>query len=260
MNNNIKKEFIDRQVKAFTKGGDLGGLIGRHKKIVELALKYASKDDHILDVGCFDGRILKALGKEGYQNLYGVDFSETSKKSFVKSSIHFASCDIENEEIPFRKKFDIVIFSDVLPCVFSPQTVLFDIKKRLSENAKIILSVPNAGWFLNGFLLSFFPSKLFLSTTFGPWGITSYFTFYHLRKISQNLRFKIIELTGAKIDNYAFKKGVKKILFDFFVLVTYPLVLLYPQLFSAHIFGVFQNTQARLTNDKRFELGEAETR
>ncbi len=253
---NIKKEFIDAQIAAFSQNSRQNELLIRHQKIISLICKYVPVDATILDIGCYDGVILKALEKKGYQHLYGIDFSETSKKSFAKTSIHFAQCDVEQEAIPFNKKFDLVIFTDVLEHFFSPQSVLFELKKKLAPDAKIIFSVPNAGWFLNGFLLSFLPSKLFLSTAFGPWGHTYQFTFYQASKMAGNLKFKLIELTGTKMDNYAFKTGFKKAAYDVFSTMQYLPALAYPQIFSAHIFGVFQNTSAQLTKKAHFELGE----
>lgn len=255
MQKNIKKEFLDKQVAAFAKSGKWNKLFSRQRKIIELVRKYGNKEDYILDVGCYDGAILKVLEKEGYRHLYGVDFSETAKRSFEKTSVNFASCDVEQEKIPFREKFDVVIFSDVLSVLFSPQTVLFDLKKSLSPRAKIIFSTPNAGWFLNGILFAFLPSKLFLSTAFGPWGNIYHFTFYGARKIAKNLKYNVVELSGGRMDNYAFKSGLKKVLYNLFVLIIYPLVLVYPQLFSAHIFGVFENTSGKLLSKNRFELG-----
>ncbi|MEK7616654.1 MAG: class I SAM-dependent methyltransferase [Patescibacteria group bacterium] len=253
---NIKKEFIDRQVLTFSETGEHEELLNRHKKILSLILKYSSKNDYVLDIGCFDGKILKSLEQEGYNNLYGVDFSEAAKVSFTKSSIHFAPCDIEHQEISFKEKFDVVILSDVLEHLFSPQSILFDLKKKLSKDARIVLSVPNAGWFINGLLLSFFPSKLFLSTAFGPWGHTYHFTFYNVKKTAQNLKFKVLELSGGRMDNYVFNSGIKKMLFEGFLQATYSLALIWPKIFSAHIFGVFQNTNMKLTEKERFELGD----
>ena len=103
--------------------------------------------------------------------------------------------------------------------------------------------------------LEFFPSKLFISTAFGPLGHTYHFTFFQVRKIASNLKFKIVELSGGKNDNYVFKKGLKKIIFDLFLVLTQPLALVYPQIFSDHIFGVFKNTQSTLLDKNRFELG-----
>jgi SAM-dependent methyltransferase len=254
--NNTKKEFLDKQVMAFSGGGDNNNiLLERHKIIINFITKFSKKDDNILDVGCFDGKILKLLERDGFKNLYGVDFSDASKKSFKNTSIHFAPCDIEKDEIPFDRKFDVVIFTDILEHLFSPQSTLYDLRKKLNKDAKIIFSVPNAGWVVNGILLSFFPSKLFISTAFGQWGHTYHFTFFQVRKIAGNLKFKIIKLSGGKNENNVFKKGLKKIIFDLFLFLTYPLVLAYPQIFSDHIFGVFQNTESTLLDKDRFELG-----
>lgn len=243
MKRNIKKEYFDSQVKAIYRENEKGILLNRHKEILKYVNKYFSKESRILDVGCFDGKILRALEKDGYRNLYGLDFSETSKKCFNKSLIHFASYDIESDEVPFSGKFDVIIYSDVLEHLFLPQTVLLNIKSKLSARGMIMLSVPNAGWFLNGVLLSFFPSKLFISTAFGPWGHTCQFTFYEINKIAQQLGFNIIQLSGGKIDNYIFKKGPKKILYDVFLVFLNQLMIFWPQLFSDHIFAVLQNIQ-----------------
>jgi len=254
--NNIKKEFIDKQVVAFSKNDNDNKLFNRHKIIISLINKFSKKDANILDVGCFDGKILKTLEKMGYKNLYGVDFADTPKNIFKNTSINFATCDIEKGGIPFHKKFDVVIFSDVLEHFFSPQTILYDLKEKLNKYGVIIFSVPNAGWFLNGLLLSFFPSKLFMSTAFGPWGHTYQFTFFQIKKIANNLKLKIIELSGGKMDNFAFKTGFKKIIYDLFVIISYPLISIYPQIFSDHIFGVLQNTRAILPDKNRLELGD----
>ena len=186
-NNNFKKEIFDREIiKISKKENNNNKLLNRHVKILKLIYHYCDKNDYILDIGCFDGKILKTLERNGYKNLYALDFSEKSKSSFIKSKIHFASYDIENDSIPFDKKFDAVIYTDVLEHLFSPEKILNDIKNSINKKGKIFFSVPNAGWFLNGILLSFFPSKLFLSTAFGPWGHSYNFTFYHVRNMAKN--------------------------------------------------------------------------
>lgn len=250
---NIKKNIFDQQVADFSKKNGNKELLERHKKILNLIYKYSVPSDSVLDVGCFDGKILKALEKEGYKNLYGVDFSETSKKSFEETGIHFRSYDIEQDDLPFKKKFDVIVYTDVLEHLLSPQTALFDIRKNLSKNGKIIFSVPNAGFFLNGFLLSFLPSKLFLSSAFGPWGHTYQFTFYQVKKISQNLCFDLIEISGGWMKNYIFKSGFKKLFYDVFIFTLSVLSLVYPQIFSDHIFGVLENSSRKPKPETRYE-------
>lgn len=252
----IKKQFIDRQVKAFTDNDPNGkGLIEKHRIVIDMILQNVEKQSRVLDVGCSDGKILKELEGSGYKRLYGIDIQKVSESSFISTNIKYAKCDIEQEKVPFKGKFDLIIVSDVLEHMFSPQTVLYDLKSILSKNGKIIFSMPNAGWFLNGILLTFFPSKLFVSTAFGPWGHTYQFTFFQLRRMATTLKYKILELKGGKLDNYAFRAGIKKTLFDLFVLTTEPLAKLLPTVFSAHIFGIIENTSAKPSKKHRFDHG-----
>ncbi len=220
-----------------------------------MILDNSAKSDRILDIGCSDGKILKELLQRDYTNLYGIDIQEWAKTSLVGTKIKYQDCDIEKEPIPFRGKFDVIVLSDVLEHLFSPQTVLYDIRTHLAPKGKVVFGMPNAGWFLNGLLLTFFPSKLFVSTAFGPWGHTHQFTFFEVKKIAKSLKYKILTLKGGKLDNYAFKAGFKKILFDGFALVSQPLIQIAPIIFSAHIFGVWQITRQKVAKSARFDLG-----
>lgn len=251
-----KKQFIDTQVAKFREMDKRDeGLITKHKIVLEMILKNSKPQDRILDVGCSEGKILKDLLSRGYKNLYGVDIQEWAKTSLTGSKIKYKECDIENEPIPFRGKFDIIIFSDVLEHLFSPNTVLYEMRKYLNPRGKIIFSVPNAGWFLNGPLLTLFPAKLFVSTAFGPWGHTHQFTFYEVRQIAGRLKYKLNTLKGGRLDNYAFKTGAKKIVFDLFVALTEPLARRLPSIFSAHIFGILENTKKLPPSSAKYDIG-----
>lgn len=240
MKNNTRKEIFDKRIIELSKEGENNKLLNRHIKILKYLYRYCEKEDHILDIGCYDGKILKELENKGYQNLYGSDFSEKSKLSFNNSKIHFSLYDIENDKVPFNNKFDVVIYTDVLEHLYSPERVLENIKHYLNDNGKIFISVPNAGFFLNGLLLSFFPSKLYFSTAFGPWDHIYHFTFYDIKRMSKKLGFKILILEGGKMDNYIFNSGIKKYIFEFLLLILQPLTYLLPSLFSDHIFVVLQ--------------------
>lgn len=242
---NIKKEYFDNQVKAIYRASEKGTLLNRHKEILKYVRRYCDKKSRILDIGCFDGKILKALEKDGYENLYALDFSQVSENSFKNSSIQFQPYDIENDKIPFKEKFDAIIYSDVLEHLILPKIVLSEARKNLTPKGKVIISVPNAGWFLNGTLLSFFPSKLFLSAAFGPWSHTSQFTFYQFKSLTEDLGFKKVELAGGKMDNFVFHQGFKKVAYDIFIEFLNQLALLWPQIFSDHIFAVFQNMKVK---------------
>lgn len=255
-NKSIKQQFIDNQVNAFRKNEPgTSFMLNKHHEVLGMIRRNSSIEDRVLDIGCSDGKILKELMTMGYKKLYGIDIQALAKTSFANTIVKYKECDIEKEVIPFAGKFDLIIISDVLEHLFSPHTLMYDLKKKLSPNGKIVFSVPNAGWFLNGMLLTFLPSKLFVSTAFGPWGHTHQFTFYEMRRLANILKYQVIELKGGKLDNYMFKHGLKKILFDIFVWITKPLALRYPSVFSAHIFGVFGNTKVQLSTKDRFDSG-----
>ncbi len=251
-----QKEFVDAQVAIFRNTDRSENvLLNKHKIVIELLKKYSRADDRILDIGCSDGKILKELEKLGYKKLFGIDIQEWSNTALLGTQVDYKMCDIEKERIPFRGKFDVIIFTDVLEHLFSPNTVLFDVRSYLSENGKIIFCYPNAGWFFNGILLTFFPSKLFISTAFGPWGHTHQFTFYETKQIAKRLCYKILQLRGGKMDNYAFKAGLKKVIYDLFVELSIGMIKYWPSVFSAHIFGVFVKTKRNPSLQSRFDLG-----
>jgi len=256
MSNSPQKQFVDSQVAAFrATDTSENGLITKHKIVLEMILNNSKKTDRVLDVGCSEGKILKDLIERGYSKLYGIDIQEWSKTALAGTKVNYAECDIERETLPFKGPFDVIIISDVLEHLFSPQSVLYDLKKHLSPHGKIFFSMPNAGWFLNGILLTFFPNKLFVSTAFGPWGHTHQFTFFEVREIARQLKYKIHTLKGGRLDNYAFKKGLKKYSFDLFVYLTAPLTIWLPTIFSAHIFGILENTKKNPLASARFDLG-----
>lgn len=253
----LKKEFIDTQVRTFLQETPHGlGFLHRHQVVFDLIARYAQKNARIVDIGCQEGKMLKELAARGYTDLHGIDIQEWSHESLTKSGIDYRVCDIEHEPLPFRKgSIDLIIMTDVLEHLFSPQTVLYDLKPYLSPTGKIIFSTPNAGWFVNGWLLTFFPNKLFLSTAFGPWGHTHQFTFYEVHKMARLLKYRRLYSGGSKLDNYAFRSGLKKLIFDLFIFLTAPLTTWYPHIFSAHMYGVWANTSAKPPAQVRFDVG-----
>lgn len=256
MKKSPQKEFVDAQVAAFRANDNSENvMINKHKIVLGMVLNNSKPSDRVLDIGCSDGKILRELDRQGYKNLHGVDIQEWAKTSLVGTKIKYRECDIERESIPYRGVFDVIIISDVLEHLFSPQSVLFELKKKLSPKGKIYFCMPNAGWFLNGILLTFLPQKLFVSTAFGPWGHTHQFTFFEVKQIARRLKYKLHTLKGGRLDNYAFKTGIKKILFDLFVTLSEPLATRFPSIFSAHIFGIYQNSGQTPPPSARYDLG-----
>lgn len=106
-----------------------------------------SKNKTVLDVGCNDGY----LGKISHSSnvFYGLDHLDDSvlkAKEVYKDALVF---DLNHtEKLPWGKKFDVVVFADVLEHVLYPEKVLrFFVDEYLKDGGRVIISLPNvANW------------------------------------------------------------------------------------------------------------------
>lgn len=209
----------------------------RYHRFIELL--GGKEESRILDVGCGAGDLLLMLKERGFKRIEGLDYSQQAKKFAEKRGLRIILCDIEKEKLPFKNKFDVVILGDILEHSFEPEFLLEKIKNLLKRNGWLLISVPNAGWYLNGILLTFFPRFLRLSPAFGVWTHCNQFTSYALGKLLEDSGFKLIKLSGIpfvqppvkeslirKIVKFVFKLPIKIIdLFSDF----------YPPIFSSHL-------------------------
>jgi 2-polyprenyl-3-methyl-5-hydroxy-6-metoxy-1,4-benzoquinol methylase len=101
----------------------------------------------VLDIGCNDGYIGKH--SDSSNTFYGLDYLQESvdkAKEVYKDAILY---DLNNlKELSWNKKFDTLIFADVLEHVLYPDQVLyFFVNNYLKKGGKVIISLPNiANW------------------------------------------------------------------------------------------------------------------
>jgi 2-polyprenyl-3-methyl-5-hydroxy-6-metoxy-1,4-benzoquinol methylase len=210
----------------------------RYHKFLELL--EGKKKARILDIGCGAGDFLLMLKKQGFQKVEGLDYSRQAKNFAEKRGLKVALCDIEEETPSFKKKFDVIVCGDILEHVFEPDFFLNKIKKLLKKNGWLLISVPNAGWYLNGILLTLFPRFLRLSPAFGVWTHCNQFTFHTLKKLLQDSGFDVVELVGIPfVQPKPPKEGIiRKITKSFLKLpirFTDLFSNIYPPLFSSHL-------------------------
>ena len=119
----------------------------------------SSKDSPILDLGCGEGFILYFAAKMGYSNLHGVEISpqqvEVAKKYCQEANI------VEGNLVQYLNSttlsFDLIVLDNVLEHFDKDEVfmILEAVHKKLNNNGKLFVSVPNAG---------------------SPWGIPHSFT------------------------------------------------------------------------------------
>lgn len=99
----------------------------------------------ILDVGCGNGIISMQLGKDGY-NVHGLEISEEAiaKAKAVNpfSNVEFKQGDAESLKAT-GQKYDVIICSEVLEHLNTPETLLNELHDLLENNGILLVTVPN---------------------------------------------------------------------------------------------------------------------
>lgn len=116
---NLRRRYIQR--KPFLK----------HTEIV----KNVKKDCFILDAGCGQGNLSKMLLEKGC-HVVGCDIE---KPNFKHKNFTYVKVDLD-KKFPFKKRFDVIIFSDVLEHLKNPEKILHMAGKITKT---IIVSIPN---------------------------------------------------------------------------------------------------------------------
>ena len=102
-----------------------------------------SQKDFVLDVGCWDGSKVKELSKKS-NYVYGLEID--------KSKLEYADPDIKKKlklgditkNVSFNKKFDWIIFGEVLEHLDQDKKAIKNISKLLKRGGKLILTTPNS--------------------------------------------------------------------------------------------------------------------
>lgn len=172
------------------------------KKVKKQIKKY--NINSVLDVGCGNGEFLdiyKKLGKKTFFTEYGEDLISKLEKNheFVEGGMK-----------PFsKKKFDLVILSEVIEHTNDPKSLIESISKVQNKNGLIYITTPN---------YNSFESKI-LKKDYGIFTYPehlSYFTIYTLDKLLKQKGYKKIYGYSSNISLYRFleffnKKNITKI-------------------------------------------------
>ena len=100
----------------------------------------------VLEVGCGNGTVLRALSEIKNLHLTGADIYLSGVK-FAKSqvpNVEFIQIDATN--IPFENKFDAIGCFDVIEHIDDDKRVLTELNKALKKNGFLFLTVPQYPW------------------------------------------------------------------------------------------------------------------
>ena len=115
----------------------------------EFVLDYIKKDDKILDLACGTGTLLSMLYVDGYENLYGLDLSDTiieianEKRKVNRFQIDFSVQDMTN--FKYDTKFNVITcFFDSINFLTQEQQIkkMFDcVYRHLEEGGYFIFDI-----------------------------------------------------------------------------------------------------------------------
>lgn len=111
---------------------------------------YEGTVENCLDIGAAYGTLAVFLKRRFNANVYCTDFvSHFMSESLINAAcLHFIIHNIELEPLPWDKKFDIILLTEVLEHFnFHPLPTLIKIRDSLSENGILCLSTPNAEFY-----------------------------------------------------------------------------------------------------------------
>ena len=110
-------------------------------KIIATLLPHQSR---VLDVGCGDGTLIKALINEKNIDARGIELGENNVKECISRGLSVIQGNAETELSQFPDKaFDFVILSQTLQAFYQPENVL---EQLLRIGHRVIISIPNFGY------------------------------------------------------------------------------------------------------------------
>lgn len=119
------------------------------KNRIDWIVEHVEEKEYVLDAGCSQGIVALLLASSG-KEVVGIDIQpeavayanqllETKYKA-CKDKVSFICSDIL--EVEPEKKFDCIIFTEIIEHLENPDAVLDKLESMLSENGRMIISTP----------------------------------------------------------------------------------------------------------------------
>lgn len=161
-------------------------------------LKYIpQKAKTILDVGCGYGLFSQLLKEKFNAEVWGIELDKTAAVEARKKIDEAIEGDVNKaiDKLP-DKKFDCVVFNDILEHLANPFEILTKIKDKASERGVIVCSIPNVRYIRN--LKKLLIDKQWEYEDEGVLDKTHlrFFTLKSVVKMFEDLGYEIIRIEG----------------------------------------------------------------
>ncbi|MBE0602927.1 MAG: methyltransferase domain-containing protein, partial [Deltaproteobacteria bacterium] len=98
----------------------------------------------ILDIGCGEGALGRALLEKGASEVVGIETDPAAAEAARKNLTRVFRMDVETMDLPFEEKhFDCIVMADVLEHLRDPLSVLKKVRRHLADSGAVVASIPN---------------------------------------------------------------------------------------------------------------------
>ncbi len=172
------------------------------------------KPTNVLDVGCSSGVLLEYIKQVlGAELTVGIEVDEAFANEASGRIDQLIQCDLDSlcDDVLPRRTFDLIILADVLEHTKNPATVLATILKSATDEANVIISLPNIQHWtaIKNLIMGEWPARdrgLFDRTHL------RFFTFKSIRQladesgltiVSVGNSFRILDRRGGFVNRYS---------------------------------------------------------
>lgn len=130
--------------KTFTYYNSKATLYGAHEKRLQQTFSLLQNISYkrVLDIGCATGYFGEILKKQG-KYVVGVDVSQKAINIAKRKLDKAYALDLEQENLPKLKPFDLILLSEVIEHLFTPELTFQKLLKLLKPKGYILISTPN---------------------------------------------------------------------------------------------------------------------
>lgn len=174
---------------SFNEGVVSKDYLDHFRKIADFIIpEIKKKDAKIIDIGCSTGALLSVLKERGYENLLGVDPSESCVKT-VKCLYSIKSKISNISDLSTNEKFDVIILSAVLEHLVDFDGALNKINLILKDDGVLFLEIPDAERF-----------EKFIFTPFQQFSIEhiNYFTENSIKNLLLKFAMQIVKIEKSE--------------------------------------------------------------
>lgn len=142
-------KYWNKVYKKEVKSGDIlkSNYHRNYKNVFKKTVEMIPDGAKVLDVACGTGIFCRFLKKEKTKcDITGIDFSDfiinINKKEDKNSGIKYFQCDIR-KKLPFKKKFDVIVMSEIIEHFEKPEKIVSHIVESLKKGGLLFINCPH---------------------------------------------------------------------------------------------------------------------